>query len=285
MHKKELSMVAYRTLLLDLKDDLGGNLNSKDVTTSKLIPKRLFVKTVISNREDITICGLNFISHFIKNKFPNLELSMHFKDGDFLKKNSTVCFLNGSCETILKIERTVLNFMQHLSSISTQTKKFVEILKNTGTILLDTRKTMPGLRALQKYATKIGGAQNHRMNLNDDILIKDNHIISNGGFEKTLKKIKFNRLKNFKIECENFDDVLLVIKYGGKYILLDNMKVDEISKCIFYKNKNKLDVKFEITGGVNIENIKKYSKLKADFISIGKLTNSLNSVDIGLDII
>ena len=143
---------------------------------------------------------------------------------------------------------------------------------------------MPGLRALQKYATKVGGAKNHRMSLNDDILIKDNHVVSIGGIEKILKIIKIKGLKNFKIECETFDEVLLIIKYGGKYILLDNMSVNEISRCISYKNLNNLNVKFEITGGVNIKNIKQYSKLNADFISIGKLTNSLNSVDIGLDI-
>ena len=267
-------VIAYEKLLLDLRDDLGGNLNAKDITTSKLLPKKLSIKATISNREDITVCGLNFITYFIEKKFPNLKISTNFKDGNFLKKNST----------ILKIERTLLNFLQHLSSISTQTKKYAEILKNTNTVLLDTRKTMPGLRALQKYATKVGGAKNHRMSLNDDILIKDNHVVSIGGIEKILKIIKIKGLKDFKIECETFDEVLLIIKYGGKYILLDNMSVNEISKCISYKNLNNLNVKFEITGGVNIKKIKQYSKLNADFISIGKLTNSLNSVDIGLDI-
>ncbi len=277
-------VIAYKKLLLDLRDDLGGNLSAKDITTSKLLPKKLSIKATITNREDITICGLNFISYFIEKKFPNLKISTNFKDGNFLKKNSTIFRLNGDCKSILKIERTLLNFLQHLSSISTQTKKYAEILKNTNTVLLDTRKTMPGLRALQKYATKVGGAKNHRMSLNDDILIKDNHVVSIGGIEKILKIIKIKGLKNFKIECETFDEVLLIIKYGGKYILLDNMSVNEISRCISYKNLNNLNVKFEITGGVNIKNIKQYSKLNADFISIGKLTNSLNSVDIGLDI-
>ena len=150
------------------------------------------------------------------------------------------------------------------------------------TTLLNTRKTTIGLRKFEKYATLIGGAKNHRMGLYDDILIKDNHIKIIGNVDKTIKKLKSQGIVNYKIECENFSEVKKSIEMGAKYILLDNMKISEIKKCIKLK-KNK--IQFEITGGITIDNVNKYSRLGADYISTSKITNSSYSVDIGLDII
>ena len=142
-----------------------------------------------------------------------------YKDGDFVKKNSNIIELSGDVRWILLLERTLLNFLQHLSSISTYTKKFVEKLYGSKTVLLDTRKTTNGLRPLEKYATKVGGAKNHRMGLNDKILIKDNHVKVIGGITKTLELIKKRKLKKFEIECDTFSDVKQCIEYDCSHIL------------------------------------------------------------------
>ena len=193
--------------------------------------------------------------------------------------------ISGNCRKILSMERTLLNFLQHLSSISTTTSNLIKLMGNTKTQLLDTRKTSIGLRLLEKYATSIGGAINHRMGLYDEILIKDNHIKVLGGIDKTISLLNKKNIKKFKIECENYEDVTKAIRAGASYILLDNMKPEEIKKCIKLKQKSNSYTKFEITGGINLNNIKKYYLLGADYISIGKITNSAKSVDIGLDII
>ena len=169
-----------------------------------------------------------------------------------------------------------------LSHCSTTTFQFVSKLKHTNTKLLNTRKTTTGLRKLEKYASVIGGAVNHRMGLYDDILVKDNHIKILGGIQETLKFINNNKITKYKIECESFREVLFSISKGAHYILLDNMKISEIKKCLILKKKN---IIFEITGGITLDNISKYSQLGADYISTSKITNSPKSVDIGLDII
>ena len=160
---------------------------------------------------------------FLKEKFQNLKCTSNYNDGDLVKKNSILIELSGDVRWILLLERTLLNFLQHLSSISTYTKKFVEKLNGSKTMLLDTRKTTTGLRVLEKYATKVGGAKNHRMGLNDKILIKDNHIKVIGGIKKTLELINKKKIKNFQIECDSYSEVKKCIDYNCSHILLDNM--------------------------------------------------------------
>ena len=190
--------------------------------------------------------------------------------------------ISGNSKVILATERTVLNFLQHLSSISTLTHKFILAMNSTNTKLKNTRKTTPGLRVFEKYATVVGGAIDHRMGLFDQILVKDNHIKALGKIETALSKLNEKKPK-FQIECENIDEVKKSISMGAKYILLDNMRPKEIQNCI--KLRNNKNIEFEITGGISINNISKFSNLGADYISTGKITNSANSVDIGLDII
>ena len=155
-------------------------------------------------------------------------------------------------------------------------------MNSTKTKLKNTRKTTPGLRVFEKYATVIGGAIDHRMGLFDQILVKDNHIKALGKIETALSKLNKKKQK-FQIECENIDEVKKSIDMGAKYILLDNMRPKEVQNCI--KLRNNKNIEFEITGGISINNISKFSNLGADYISTGKITNSANSVDIGLDII
>ena len=282
MNKKNLINLSYKKLIEDFKDDLDGDNLKNDVTSNILLKNSETIECIISNREFMVLCGVEFITNFIKKKFPTIRTKFFFKDGETINTNSKLFTLRGNAKIILGVERTILNFLQHLSSISTTTFQFVSKLKHTNTKLLNTRKTTTGLRKLEKYASVIGGAVNHRMGLYDDILIKDNHIRILGGIQETLKLINSNKITKYKIECESFGEVLFSISKGSHYILLDNMKISEIKKCLILKTKNIL---FEITGGITLDNISKYSQLGADYISTSKITNSPNSVDIGLDII
>ena len=285
MGYKKVSRIAVRKLISELKDDLGSINLKNDITSKTLLPNSLIGRAIITNREKIILCGQSFLKDFLKQKFPMLAFKSKYSDGNELNKNSIILELNGNVKFILLIERTILNFVQHLSSISTYTRKFVKKIGGTKTKLLDTRKTTTGLRVLEKYATKIGGAQNHRQGLYDQLLIKDNHIKLLGGIDNTLNIIKKKKIKKYIIECDSLEQVQKCLKFGSSYILLDNMSPNEIKNCINLKKNFKRKILFEISGGINLENISLYSNLGSDFISTSKITNSAKSVDIGLDII
>ena len=285
MGYKKISQIAVRKLISELKDDLGGINLKNDLTSKTLLPNSLIGRAIITNREKIILCGQSFLKDFLKQKFPMLAFKSKYSDGNELNKNSIILELNGNVKFILLIERTILNFVQHLSSISTYTRKFIKKIGGTKTKLLDTRKTTTGLRVLEKYATKIGGAQNHRQGLYDQFLVKDNHIKLLGGIDNTLNIIKKKKIKQYIIECDSYEQVQKCLKFGSSYILLDNMSPNEIKNCINLKRKFKKKILFEISGGINHDNINLYSNLGSDFISSSKITNSAKSVDIGLDII
>ena len=281
MNFSSLTKMATNLLLSDLKIDLGKINFNYDKTTRVFIKKKKILDVRIFTKEKIVFCGGKFVKDFVNKKFPKIKIELNFKDGDEVKKNSDLILLKGDIRLILMIERTILNFLQHLSSISSETKKYTLKLKKSNTKLLDTRKTTCGLRYLEKYATKMGGAINHRFGLFDDILIKDNHIKALGGISNTLEALRGKKL-NYKIECDNISQVHNCIRAGSKYLLLDNMAPNQIRKIIKRFGKN---AKFEISGGVNFENIEKYSKVGADYISTSKITLCSKSVDISLDLI
>ena len=285
MGYEKVSRIAVRKLISEVKDDLGSINLKNDLTSKTLLPNSLIGKAIITNREKIILCGQSFLKDFLKQKFPMLAFKSKYSDGNELNKNSIILEINGNVKFILLIERTILNFVQHLSSISTYTRKFVKKIGSTKTKLLDTRKTTTGLRVLEKYATKIGGAQNHRQGLYDQLLIKDNHIKLLGGIDNTLNIIKKKKIKKYIIECDSLEQVQKSLKFGSSYILLDNMSPNEIKNCINLKKNFKRKILFEISGGINYENISLYSNLGSDFISSSEITNSAKSVDIGLDII
>ena len=281
MNFSSLTKMSTNLLLSDLKIDLGKINFDYDKTTRVLIKEKKILDVRIFTKEKIVFCGGKFVKDFVNKKFPKIKIKLNFKDGDEVKKNSDLILLKGDIRLILIIERTILNFLQHLSSISSETKKYTLKLKKSNTKLLDTRKTTCGLRYLEKYATKTGGAINHRFGLFDDILIKDNHIKALGGIKNTLEILRGRKL-NYKIECDNISQVRNCIRAGSKYLLLDNMAPNQIRKIIKLFGKK---AKFEISGGVNFENIGKYSKVGADYISTSKITLCSKSVDISLDLI
>ena len=283
MIPNDLLELSFKKLNEELQVDLNGKQLNKDITSNLLLSKNCSLKCIISNRERIIVCGTAFIKNFLNKAFPEITLRTLSNEGTELKKNSTIFYISGNAKIILAVERTILNFLQHLCSISTLTNKFIRKMSSKNTKLLNTRKTTTGLRKFEKYATQVGGAINHRMGLYDKILIKDNHIKVLGGIDKTLQNLNIKQINDYQIECENYSQVKKCIKMGIKYILLDNMSPSEVKRCIGLKIKN--ETKFEITGGISINNIHKYSNLGADYISTGRIANSANSVDIGLDII
>ena len=283
MVPKYLLELSFKKLNEELREDLNGKKLNNDITSNFLLNKSSYLRCVISNREKLILCGTTFIKNFLNKSFPEIKVKSSFDDGMELKENSKIFYISGNAKMILALERTVLNFLQHLCSISTLTNQFIKKMSSKKTKLLNTRKTTTGLRKFEKYATQVGGAVNHRMGLYDKILIKDNHIKVLGGIDKTLHKLDLKKIDDYQIECENYSQVKKCVNMGIKYILLDNMSPLLVKKCIGLKIKQ--NIKFEITGGISIKNINKYSNLGADYISTGKITNSANSVDIGLDII
>ena len=263
-----------------------------DVTSDLTIDPAASIAFKISAREDLIFCGADVINEAflqLQNsaKFFQQKISYKilFKDGDLVKKHSAIVEGFGHAKMIFAAERVILNFIQHLSSIASHVNLFVRNLDNHKIKILDTRKTIPMLRELQKYAVRCGGAYNHRFDLAQMILIKDNHIASCDGVGNALKRVieARNNLK-VEIECDDQSQVIEAIKYSPDVIMLDNMNIDDLQKNIALIRRHPHKILIEVSGGVNLDNIKNFRNLDIDFISIGSLTNSIKIVDIGLDI-
>lgn len=286
MQKEFLKKELQRIIKTALAED--GALD--DVTSDLTISKNSVAAFKINAREKMVFCGRNVIEEVFSQlkksaKFKNskLEIRISAQDGDMLKAGKSIAQGKGDAKLILAAERTILNLIQHLSGISTLTKKFVTELNDKNTKILDTRKTLPGLRALVRQAVAAGGGQNHRFNLSDMVLIKDNHIAAAGGVKKAVEAAKKSaRNLGIEVECDTVKQVAEALKSSPDVIMLDNMKISDIKKSIALINKKTL---VEISGGVNLQNIKTLRGLGADFISIGALTHSARGVDIGLDIL
>ena len=272
-----------------LKEDEAFN----DLTSDLTIVEDTKCKFAINAREDLVFCGKKIVEEVffqLKNsaKFQNctLDLKYFFADGDGVKTRESIVSGYGDVKIILAGERIILNLIQHLSAIATTTKKHVEALNNAKIKILDTRKTLPNLRELQKYAVKCGGGKNHRFNLADLILIKDNHINACGGVDKALERVLSNTNNvKIEIECDNYLQVVECLKFNPNIIMLDNMNFEELQKSINAIRNHSKALEIEVSGGINLENIHHYKNFDIDFISIGSLTNSAKIVDIGLDFI
>lgn len=260
-----------------------------DITSDLTIDEKAEISFQIAPRQDIIFCGEDIIFEVFaqlkkakKFKNSNLDLEFFANDGDKIKAKKPILTGRGSSKIILAGERVILNLVQHLSAISTATNEFAKKLNDKKIKILDTRKTLPGLRALQKYAVKIGGGENHRFSLSEMILIKDNHIAACGSVKKAILNARQGK-KKIEIECDNFAQVKEAVAGAPDIIMLDNMSIAEIEKCAREIRKNS-KILIEVSGGINLENIANYRGLDIDFISIGSLTHSVKAVDIGLDI-
>lgn len=264
-----------------------------DKTSDLSIPKNLQTSFVIKTREPIIFCGNEIIKQVYKQlktfkKFRNSPLKLDFiaKDQQNLKAKSVIASGYGCARLIFASERVILNFIQHLSGIATQTQKYVKALNNPDIAILDTRKTLPAYRHLQKYAVLCGGGKNHRFDLSERILIKDNHLANNNlTIEQLVKKIR-KKAKDLliEIECDQHWQVVEAVKANVDIIMLDNMNNPQLLESIKTIRSANPKVIIEVSGGINLNNIKNYRELDIDCISIGSLTHGVKAVDIGLDI-
>ena len=248
--------------------------------TSVLISSKFNALAEIKAKEKGVLCGIPWVEKTYKKIDPKLKFTWLVEEGGIFKKNQKICKIHGNFNSLLTGERIALNFLQTLSGTATITRTFVNKIKTTSTILLDTRKTLPGLRIAQKYAVKIGGGMNQRLGLYDEILVKENHIKSIGSFEKTLQKINSNqKISNYQIEVENIKQLQLAIKLGAKNILLDNFSISSTKKAV---ETNQDFATLEVSGNININNILDYAKTGVSRISVGAITKNIEAIDFSM---
>lgn len=266
------------TLALD--EDLNYQSAEQGDITAQLIPQAEQANAKVITREDCIFCGKDLIIEVFKQVDPSVVVNICVNDGDFVSANSTLFTASGSARAILTAERTALNFVQTLSGTATTTAHYVKELSGTSTQLLDTRKTIPGLRALQKYAVKCGGGANHRIGLFDAFLIKENHIAACGGINNAVTQAKLNHAdKPIEVEVESFDELEQAINAGADIIMLDNFNPEQIRQAVSITNKR---AKLEVSGNMTLETLKAYSQAGVDFISSGALTKNLQSIDLSM---
>ncbi len=260
---------------------LAEDLGKGDITTEAVIPADTRLKLVMTTRQDIVLAGLPVAIEVFKRLAASAEITLEAGDGDRLRAGAVIARLEGPAAGLLSAERTALNILQTLSGIATLTAAYVDRIEGTGAVLLDTRKTLPGLRALSKYATALGGAANHRLALDDGVLIKDNHIAVAGGASEATRRAKAAGLKDIEVECDTIEQVKEALDAGGDRLLLDNMAPETLREAVAVTGGR---VPLEASGGVTLENIAGIAATGVDFISVGAITQSAPAVDIGLDL-
>lgn len=261
-----------------LAEDLG---KGGDVTSNATIDADARFSAEMNCRQAIVVAGLDLAAEFFRALDPEMSIEMPSNDGDRAEHGTTIMRLAGNARAMLAAERPALNTLQHLSGIATLTRRYVDAIDGTGTVLLDTRKTLPGLRILEKYATRMGGAQNHRMRLDDGVLIKDNHVAVCGGVAEAVRRAKAaNTGLQVQVEVDRLDQIEPALAAGADRLLLDNMDPAKLREAVKLVARR---VPLEASGGVTLETIRFLAETGVDFISLGRITQSAPSVDIGLD--
>lgn len=262
-----------------LKEDLGTG----DITSNLTIPQDQKGAGIIIAKQKGVIAGLDVARIVFKQYDPNLTFKSLVSDGAEVRANQKVASIRGRIKSILATERTALNFLQRLSGIATLTKEYLKKIKGTKAKVLDTRKTTPGMRFLEKYAVRKGGGENHRQGLYDMILIKDNHIKSAGSISSALKKAKKGK-RGFQIEVEtkNLKEVKEVLNFKPDRIMLDNFKLKDLKKALKLIRSKDKKVKIEASGQVNLKNVRKIALSGVNYISVGALTHSAKALDLSL---
>ncbi len=268
--------------LFDLCMEEDGAKN--DHTSNLTIPKNAKAKGVIKAKEDLRLAGLEAGLAFFSFFDSDIIIKTFYNDGDSLKPQDVAATITGATRTLLAVERSALNLLQHLSGIATQTALYVRQTKGTAAKVLDTRKTIPGLRRLEKFAVHCGGGYNHRMGLSDAILIKDNHVLQAGGVGKGVLRVKSSEegvALFIEVEVSNMRELEEALDSGADRALLDNMTPDEISKCVKRASGR---IELEASGNINLDNIRDFALTGVDYISCGALTHSAKAVDLNMKI-
>ena len=259
-------------------EDLG---TGGDVTSKATIDADGRFSAELACREDIVVAGLEVALAFFRSLDGNVLVETFASDSDRVNSGTVLARLEGNARAMLTAERSALNTLQHLSGIATLTRRYVDAIAGTGTILLDTRKTTPGLRVLEKYAVRMGGAQNHRMRLDDGVLIKDNHVAACGGVSEAVRRAKAaNTGLEVQVEVDRTDQIEAALAAGADRLLLDNMPPPVLREAVALVGGR---VPLEASGGVRLETIRAIAETGVDYISLGRITQSAPAVDIGMD--
>jgi nicotinate-nucleotide pyrophosphorylase (carboxylating) len=266
-----------RIIQTALEEDIGRG----DLTSAATLGEGTRLQLVMATREEIVVAGLDIAEQIFFRLAPDAKIQCQAKDADKLASGTLLMTLEGPAHGLLTAERTALNLVQMLSGIATETRRYVDAIDGTGAVLLDTRKTIPGLRALSKYAAAMGGATNHRMRLDDGVLIKDNHIAVAGSVARAVTLAQQAGLIDIEVECDTLEQATQALECGAEKILLDNMSNDELCQAVKMTAGR---IPLEASGGVNLQTIRAIAETGVDFISVGRITQSAPAVDIGLDI-
>jgi nicotinate-nucleotide pyrophosphorylase (carboxylating) len=269
---------ARRVIEAALAEDVG----SGDITSCAVIPEDVHFHGAMRARHAMVIAGLPVAREVFRMVVPEASFRAVVAEGDAVHAGAVLAEIEGPARGLLTAERTALNLLQILSGIATATREYVERIRGTSCILLDTRKTIPGMRKLSKYATRCGGARNHRRGLFDAVLIKDNHIAVCGSISEAVRKAKLaapGRV-TIEVECDTLAQVSEAVEAGIDMVLLDNMSVDELRQAVALVGRR---AKTEASGGVTLETVRAIAESGVDFVSVGRITQSAPAVDIGLD--
>ena len=262
-------------------DALREDIPNEDITTNSIIKSYARGKAQLICKQDGIIAGLNVFTRVFTLLDPKTNLKFYCKDGDSIKRMDLIGEVEGDIRAILSGERTALNFLQRMSGISTYTRKVVDLLEGSNIKLLDTRKTSPNNRIFEKYAVKVGGGFNHRFNLSDGIMLKDNHIAAAGGIKKAVSLVReyASFVHKIEVEVETFDMLNEALEAEADIIMLDNMSVEEMKEAVKIVNHRAL---VECSGNITLENIAKLREIGVDYISSGALTYSASVLDLSL---
>ncbi|HDS16421.1 MAG TPA: carboxylating nicotinate-nucleotide diphosphorylase [Proteobacteria bacterium] len=272
-----------KLIKMALEEDLG----SGDVTTLSTVPPGTQAKALIKAKQDCVVAGIQVAGLVFRTLDPSLRLEAQATDGDRLQVGAPLMTISGEAVSILMAERVALNFIQRLCGVATITARFVAAIEGYAAEIVDTRKTTPGWRSLEKYAVQVGGARNHRHGLFDGILIKDNHIRAAGSIAEAIGHAKRLAPHGLKIEVEaaNLKQVQEAVAVGADIVLLDNMEVSQLREAVAYVRSQASALKLEASGGVVLENVRQVAAAGVDFISVGALTHSAPAIDISLDLV
>ena len=260
-----------------LAEDLG---EGGDITSEAVIPAEARFTGVMDSRDAIVVAGLPIADAFFRVLDPEVEIEMLAQDGQTAERGADLLRLHGKARALLTAERSALNTVQHLSGIATLTRSYVDAIAGTGAILLDTRKTIPGLRLLEKYATRMGGAQNHRMGLWDAAMIKDNHVAVAGGIGEAVRRAVTAGIERVIVEVDRLDQIEPALDAGASHLLLDNMEPEMLREAVRIVAGR---VPTEASGGINLQTIRAKAETGVTYLSVGRITQSAPAADIGLD--
>jgi len=270
----------------DLNDFVRGTLAEDlgiggDVTSRATIPENAHFVAQMNARQEIVVAGIEIASAFFHELDPDVEIERLVEDGTRVPARTVLLRLHGNARAMLAAERSALNTLQHLSGIATLARTYVDAIDGTGAVVIDTRKTIPGLRALEKYAVRMGGAHNHRMRLDDGVLIKDNHVAVCGGVAEAVRSAKrADTGLQVQVEVDRIEQIEPALAAGADRLLLDNMDPAKLREAVALVADR---VPLEASGGVTLETIRSIAETGVNFISVGRITQSAPAVDIGLD--